>query len=151
VVPRKKRTPVVVDTNVLVRSFKARSAANWNRRVISLWLIERKLQLIVSEELIDEYLEIFSDVVGLDSETLHEWRLRFEHDRRSTLCGLGRRYTESRDPDDNVLLATATTGRASYLITNDRDLLELPEEFQYTLPYDIVTPQTFLRLWELDR
>lgn len=31
----------------------------------------------------------------------------------------------SRDPDDNVVLATAITGRAKFLVTNDRDLLEL--------------------------
>jgi len=47
-VRRKERTPVVVDTNVFVRSFKARSRANPNRRVIDVWLLERRLQLILS-------------------------------------------------------------------------------------------------------
>jgi predicted nucleic acid-binding protein len=36
-----------------------------------------------------------------------------------------RRYTASRDPDDSLLLAIATAGRAEYFITNDRFLLEL--------------------------
>ena len=84
----------------------------------------------------------------MDDETVREWRVRFEHDRRTTLVSLGRRYTESRDPDDNLLLATGTSGRASFLITNDLDLLELPDEFQHLLPYDVMTPRSFLRIWE---
>ncbi|MCY2994726.1 MAG: putative toxin-antitoxin system toxin component, PIN family [Planctomycetota bacterium] len=147
-VPRKQRTPIVADTNVFVRAFKARSQTTANRRVVRLWLIERKLQLVVSAELIAEYLEIFSAVLGMDDTTVRDWQLRFETDRRATLVGLGRRYTESRDPDDNLLLATATAGRAEFLITNDLDLLELPENVQDRLPYDIVTPQAFLRTWE---
>ena len=147
-VPRKQRTPIVADTNVFVRAFKARSQTTANRRVVRLWLIERKLQLVVSAELIAEYLEIFSAVLGMDDTTVRDWQLRFETDRRATLVGLGRRYTESRDPDDNLLLATATAGRAEFLITNDLDLLELPENVQDRLPYDIVTPQAFLRAWE---
>ena len=147
-VPRKQRTPIVADTNVFVRAFKARSQTTANRRVVRLWLIERKLQLVVSAALIAEYLEIFSAVLGMDDTTVRDWQLRFETDRRATLVGLGRRYTESRDPDDNLLLATATAGRAEFLITNDLDLLELPENVQDRLPYDIVTPQAFLRAWE---
>jgi hypothetical protein len=50
-VARRKRTPVVVDTNVFIRSFKARSNKNSNRRIIRLWLVEKRLQLIVSDEL----------------------------------------------------------------------------------------------------
>src|SRR5437764_13333990 len=111
-VRRKERTPVVVDTNVFIRSFKARTRANPNRRVIRLWLLERHLQLIVSSEIIEEYLEIFSEVLRMESETVTEWRQRFEEDKRCTMVRLGRRYTESRDPDDDLLLATAFAGRA---------------------------------------
>ncbi len=147
-VPRKSRTPIVADTNVFVRAFKSRSNTNANRRVVRLWLIERKLQLVVSSDLIDEYLEIFSAVLGMDEVTVQDWQVRFETDRRATLVGLGRRYTESRDPDDNLLLATATAGRAEFLITNDLDLLELPDQFRHRLPYQIVTPQVFCRRWD---
>jgi len=66
---------------------------------------------------------------------------------RVTVVQLGRRYRESRDPDDNLLLATARAGKARYLITNDRDLLDLPEESRRSLPFGIGTPQGFLRKW----
>ena len=64
-VARRKRTPVVVDTNVFIRSFKARSNKNPNRRIIRLWLLEKRLQLIVSDELIQEYLGVFADVLDM--------------------------------------------------------------------------------------
>ena len=150
-VQRKRRVSVVLDTNVFVRALKAGSNTNWNRRIVRLWLIERHLQLVVSPELIAEYLGIFSDVLGMDFETVGEWRNRFETDGRSSMTNLGRRYTESRDPDDNVLLATATAGEARFRITNDRDLLEVPDSLRQTLKYAIVNPQEFLKQWDAER
>jgi putative PIN family toxin of toxin-antitoxin system len=149
-VNRRFRTAVVADTNVFVRNFKARRNNNPNRRIIRLWLLEKRLQLIVSPELAAEYLEIFAAVLGMDAQTVQAWRVRFEEDSRCTFIHLARRYTESRDPDDNILLATALAGRAEYLITNDRDLLDLPEEFQRTLPFAIMSPKEFLREFESD-
>jgi putative PIN family toxin of toxin-antitoxin system len=136
---------VVVDTNVFVRNFKARSNRNPNRRIIRLWLLEKRLQLIISPELAVEYLEIFARVIGMHTETVAAWRVRFKEDSRCTVVHLARRYTESRDPDDNLLLATALVGRAEYLITNDRDLLDLPDDFQRSLPFTILKPEDCLR------
>ena len=70
-VARKYRTPVVVDTNVFVRNFLARGKRNANRRVIRLWFLERHLQLIVSPELVAEYLEIFDRILGMDRRGWH--------------------------------------------------------------------------------
>lgn len=144
---RKQRTAVVLDTNVFVRSFKARSNENPNRRTVRLWLIEKKLQLIVSPGVVEEYLGIFSEVLGMDDETVRDWQARFEADRRSTLVNLGKRYTASRDPDDNVFLDTAAAGRANYLVTNDLDLLEIPHDIQRSFAFVILTPRSFLREW----
>jgi uncharacterized protein len=148
-VQRKKRIWVVADTNVFVRSFKARNKANANRRVIRLWLLEKRLQLIVNSKLVDEYLEIFDRVLGMDAVTLKEWQLRFEGDPRCTRVNLGRRFKESRDPDDNLLLAIALAGNAEFLLTNDRDLLDLPNDFKRFLPFRILTPTAFLKESEL--
>ena len=74
---RKHRIPVVVDTNVFVRSFKARSKLSPNWKVIRLWLIERKLQLIVSHDVVAEYLEIFDSVLAMDREIVLAWRDRW--------------------------------------------------------------------------
>src|SRR5438552_14112382 len=144
-VVRRRRVRVVLDTNVLIRNFKSRSPHSPNKRVFRLWRLERRLQLIVSDELIKEYLETLEEVVRLGKHALTKWRSRFERDSICTLVRLGRRYTESRDPDDNILLATASAGNADYLIMNDLDLLELPESVQRTFPFRILTPQACLQ------
>jgi putative PIN family toxin of toxin-antitoxin system len=146
-VVRKQRIPVVLDTNVFVRAFKSRSLTSPNQRVVRLWLLEKRLQLIVSQELIDEYLGVFQDLLSMDDELIDEWQGRFAGDSRSTVVRLGRRYTESRDPDDNALLATATAGRAAYLITNDRDLLELPASFRRILKFHVVRRANSWKRW----
>jgi putative PIN family toxin of toxin-antitoxin system len=142
---RRDRTPVVLDTNVFVRSFKSRNKQSANRRVIRLWLLEKRLQLIVSEEIIKEYLEIFAEILLMDEATISQWHVRFTEDGRSTLVSLGRRYTDSRDVDDNLMLATAHAGKAEFLITNDRDLLDLPHDVKRIFPFVILTPGAFLR------
>ena len=144
-VSRKLRIAVVLDTNVLVRALKTRSTASPNQRLLRLWLLSKRLQLIVSHPLVEEYLEIFRDVLELEAELLHEWEQRFLDDARSTLVNLGRRYNFSRDPDDNVLLATAAAGSAEYLVSNDRDLLDIDPQILARLPFEIVAPSVFLR------
>ncbi|MBI3821884.1 MAG: putative toxin-antitoxin system toxin component, PIN family [Planctomycetes bacterium] len=139
---RKHRVPVVLDTNVFVRNFKARKNASSNRRIVRLWLLEKKLQLIVSEEVVAEYLEIFDEILGMDLDILNAWRWRFTNDPRVTMTNLGRRDDASRDADDNVFLSTARAGNARYLVTNDRDLLEVPNANQF--PFAIVKPEHFL-------
>ena len=145
---RKHRLPVVFDTNVFVRSFKTRRASSPNRQVVRLWLIERKLQLIASQDVISEYLEIFDEVIEVNAETLAAWRQRFADDARVTVVNLGRRDVASRDPDDNVFLSTARAGKAKYLVTNDRDLLDIPEPIQQRLPFAILPPSEFLQIYD---
>ena len=46
--------------------------------------MEKRLQLIVSDEVIAEYLEIFEQVLDLVAEIIEEWRTRFYADSRSS-------------------------------------------------------------------
>jgi predicted nucleic acid-binding protein len=85
----------------------------------------------------------------MDREIVLAWRDRFADDRRVTLVNLGRRDVASRDPDDNVFLSTARSGRAKYLVTNDRDLLDLPAATKKRLPFAVVRPSEFLQRCEL--
>jgi predicted nucleic acid-binding protein len=47
-----------------------------------------------------------------------------------------------------MMLSTARAGRAKYLITNGRDLLDLPGQVQQLLPFRIVTPREYLDIFE---
>lgn len=147
-VAKKRRIPVVIDTNVFVRAFLSRSKRSPNQRLVRLWLLARQLQLIVSAEIIAEYLDIFDRVLDLEPALVENWRLRFEDDKRTTVVALTKRFHASRDPDDNLMLATAYAGKAEYLITNDNDLLDLAGDDQATLPFVIVRPSEFFSSWK---
>lgn len=138
---------VVIDTNVFVRNFLTRSRHSPNRLVIRSWLIERKFKLALSGEIEEEYLRIFGEVLCFDKKKLASWKNRLGDKRIAKLVGVGA-STLSRDPKDNVFIATATAAKARFLVTNDRDLLDISDAKKRTLRFKIVTPTQFLQLLE---
>jgi len=146
--PRKARVPVVLDTNVIVGFFLSKTRQSANARVFDSWLITHRLQLIVSPPIIAEYLELL-ERVGIDIGRIESFKLRMEAASTVTRVNLGKRFMFSRDPDDNTLLDTAHTGRARYLVTNDRDLLEIPAKDRRSFRFEIVRPAELLRFLEL--
>jgi putative PIN family toxin of toxin-antitoxin system len=145
--PRKDRVPVVLDTNVIVGFFLSKTRRSANARVFDFWLIARRLQLIVSPPLVAEYHRVLARV-DIDLGRVGRFRERVEGASTVTRISLGKRFMLSRDPDDNVLLATAHVGRARYLVTNDRDLLEIPAKERRGFRFEIVKPARLLRLLE---
>jgi predicted nucleic acid-binding protein len=93
--------------------------------VIRSWLVERKFKLGVSAGIKEEYLHIFEDVLGFEDNKLADWKKRFGDRRLVKTIGAGT-STLSRDPKDNVFIATATAAKAKYLIRNDHDLFRHP-------------------------
>ncbi len=146
--PRKARVPVVLDTNVIVGFFLGKTRHSANARVFDSWLVTHRLQLIVSPPIITEYLELL-ERVAIEIGRIESFRLRVETGPTVTRINLGKRFMFSRDPDDNALLDTAYTGRARYLVTNDRDLLEIPSKERRIFRFEIVRPAELLRLLEL--
>jgi len=144
---RRRRINVVLDTNIFVRNFLTSSRGSPNRRVIRLWLVERKFKLALSSEIESEYLRIFEELLGFDRDTLIAWKRRFANKRITQTVGVGS-SSLSRDPTDNVFIATATSAKAKFLVTNDRDLLDISEAQKRTLRFKIVTPTRFLQLLE---
>ncbi|MEK6408046.1 MAG: putative toxin-antitoxin system toxin component, PIN family [Acidobacteriota bacterium] len=149
--PRKKRTVVVLDTNVVLGFYLSRNQASPNAQVFRLWRDRRRLQLILSSDLTAEYLEVLPRL-GIEEKKVARLAERLETRETVTHVNLGARATESRDPDDNVVLSTAAAGRARFLVTNDRDLLDIPASQRKKFKFEIVTPIELLtRLREKDR
>jgi putative PIN family toxin of toxin-antitoxin system len=144
---RRLRIKAVVDTNVFVGNFLTRSRGSPNRRVIRSWLVERKFKLALSREIEAEYLRIFEELLGFEPEKLIRWQRRFGDKRITQTVGVGI-SSLSRDPKDNVFIATAIAAKAKFLITNDLDLLDIGDDEKRTLRFDIVKPTQFLRLLE---
>ncbi len=141
--PRKKRIAVVFDTNVLIAFYLSRNSKSTVSRIIQLWRNERKLQLIVSRETVAEYLEIL-ERVGIHEKRIEKLNEILETFGIVSKVSLGKIPTESRDIDDNLVLATALVGKAEFLITNDKDLLDISEADKKKFKFRIVTPIEFL-------
>jgi len=141
--PRRDRVAVVLDTNVVVAYYLSTSERSASRQIFHLWRDIRCLQLIVSHEIEDEYVEVLRRV-GVAEQRLRRFRRRLEQRGTVTHVRLGARPTASADPDDNVVLATAVVGKAQYVITNDPDLLDIAAEEKKRFRFSIVTPASFL-------
>lgn len=142
--PRKQRTLVVFDTNVIIGQLLSKTRRSANARVYDLWLVRRALQLVVSPPVIEEYLELL-ERIGIQQERITRFHQRILTASTVTRVNLGKRFAISRDADDDVLLATAQAGRASYLVTNDRDLLDIPTDERRPFTFEIVKPSELLR------
>jgi putative PIN family toxin of toxin-antitoxin system len=141
--PRKRRIPVVFDTNVVVGFYLSRNPRSANQQAFRLWRDQRTLQLIVSDEVIQEYFEVLSRL-GVPEPLVKALEERFARRKTVTLVSLGSRPKISRDPDDNLVIATARAGKARFLVTNDYDLLDIPASEQARLRLIIVTPADLL-------
>jgi putative PIN family toxin of toxin-antitoxin system len=145
-VRRKERVSVLLDSNVLVRALadsKGKSPSAW---VWRLWL-QRRIQLAVSAEVVAEYLEIL-DRIGVESSHAQFFERQLREGETVTRVNLGRRLRVARDPDDDMILSTADSARVDYLVTLDKDLLELPWDERRRLKFQIVTPAELLEMIE---
>jgi putative PIN family toxin of toxin-antitoxin system len=134
---------VVIDTNVLVEAiFWPRSTA---RRALT-GLAKRQFQTVINSAIMEEYAVITAQVrEKLFSNTQPSGALAWLaakslHVESSPLSG-----KLSRDPDDNLFVATAVAAGAKLLATQDRDLLALEKPFGVA----IVTPVQLVRLLRL--
>lgn len=88
----------------------------------------RDYQLVVSAPLLAEYLDVltrpelthrFASLAGLGATAIAEVLAATE------LIQLTAVPKVARDPNDDMVLATAFAGRVDYLVSEDRDLLDL--------------------------
>lgn len=100
--------------------------------------------MIVSDEVVAEYLEIL-ERVGIDQKRIEKLKEIIETFGIVSKFSLGKIPTESRDVDDNFVLATALVGKADFLITNDLDLLDISAADK-KFKFRIVTPVEFLKV-----
>jgi putative PIN family toxin of toxin-antitoxin system len=134
---------VVFDTVVFIRCL-LNPRSIWGRLVIH---YGHTYHLVLSEPVVAELLEVIER-----PEVKGKFRFLEEFGPRELLALLqdaevvtvGEIPSASRDPKDNKFLATATAARAAYLVSEDRDLLDL-KDYEGVA---IVNTATFLGLIE---
>lgn len=94
-------------------------------RLVPLWQ-SRRITLLISRQILEEYVRVLAyPKVRLSDE---EVRALVEEELLPFVDTVGvrrRLAVVQRDPDDTKFLECAVTGRASFLVTGDRDLREL--------------------------
>ncbi len=104
------------------------------------------MQLIVSNEIADEYTDALT-LLGISENFIDNFTTSLAESSTVTRVNLGKRFTDSRDPKDNPFLSTAAAGRAKFLVTNDSDLLDIPEPVKRKFKFRILTPKEFLKIY----
>ena len=129
----------VLDTNVLVSGFPARGGVS--ATLVDAWR-QGAYHLVVSEPILDELAETWRDPY---------WQARFSPTASEAAITLLRAAAimasltievtgVATHPEDDLILATAVAGEASYLVTGDRKLRAVAAFQDIT----ILTPREFL-------
>jgi putative PIN family toxin of toxin-antitoxin system len=132
-----KITRVILDTNIWVSFLITKDFAKLDEIIFS-----KQCILVFSQELLDEFLEVvrrskfrpFFSASDIESilETIDEYADFVKVESKFQIC---------RDPKDNFLLSLSVDGKADFLLTGDKDLLEL-DKFGLTT---ITTMSNFLK------
>lgn len=129
---------VLLDTNVLV---SAVLFGGLPRRLLDAAL-QGRFVLVTGVELLDEFEDVLLDRFGFDRSAAR--LVRAEMDTIAELAQPRDLPPVSRDPDDDLVLATADAGAAEVIVTGDKDLLVL--EAHRGVP--ILTPRQFTERFE---
>lgn len=134
---------VVFDTSVVVEAiFWPRSTA---RRALT-GLALRRFKTAVNSAILDEYASVTAELRSrrfprAQPSAVLAW-IAAKSVRVEPMPLRGRL---SRDPIDNVFVASAAAARAEFLVTQDRDLLDLQRPFGI----QVVTPVELIRALRL--
>ena len=130
---------VVFDTNVVVEAiFWPRSTA---RRALT-GLALRRFKTAVNETILEEYTAITAELrAKLFPDAQPSGALAWLASKSIRVEPMPLRGKLSRDPDDNLFVATAAAVHAIFLVTQDRDLLVLEKPFGVAM----VTPVELVR------
>jgi hypothetical protein len=134
---------VVFDTNVVVEAiFWPRSTA---RRALT-GLAKRRFQTVINSSVMEEYATITAQIrEKLFSNTQPSGALAWIAAKSLNAAPAPLIRKLSRDPDDDLFVATAVAAHANFLVSQDRDLLVLQKPYGVS----IVTPVQLVRLLRL--
>ena len=116
-----KVSRIIIDTNLWISFLLTKDFSKLDEIIFS-----RNGILVFSQELLDEFLEVarrpkfrrffsLTDIEGI-LETISEYADFVKVQTQIEVC---------RDPKDNFLLSLSIDGNADFLLTGDKDLLEI--------------------------
>ncbi|MBI4653523.1 MAG: putative toxin-antitoxin system toxin component, PIN family [Nitrospirae bacterium] len=138
----------VVDTNIWISGLI--STSKTAAKVVDEWR-RGKFKVVISEQQIVEIYKVltrpkFSSKYGITEKEVRELVKNIKDKaERVTLKG---DIELCRDPDDDMLLETAICGKAKYLITGDRDIIDDKRILSFLSQHDVsvISLSKFLNL-----
>lgn len=117
----KKKSRIVIDTNIWISFLLTKDFSAFDRIIST-----PSVTFLFSSKLLDEFIEVaqrpkFSKYFS--TPDLEE--LLFQMNEYGEFINVTSSTTICRDPKDNFLLSLSKDGKASHLITGDKDLLDL--------------------------
>ncbi|MDK2876594.1 MAG: uncharacterized protein PWQ22_1004 [Archaeoglobaceae archaeon] len=140
---------VVIDTSVIAAALVSKKGGSY--KLISL-LVDNKLENHVSKDILDEYFRVLITklVDFLPVEILLEFYILLESKSKTT--NPKEKFDLCRDKGDNKFLDAVYASKANFLITLDKDLLDLRDEnMEYQIKehrFKILKPEEFLEMIE---
>ncbi len=112
---------IIIDANQFLSAF----IFHGMMKIVFDLVLDNKLKLYVAPALRREVLRKLHEF-EVDQQVQEE--IMFFIEKRGISITPNVKVTVCRDPEDNYLLELAETSKATYLITRDKDLLELPNK-----------------------
>ena len=129
---------VCLDTNVLV------SGIFWKglpAKIVALWMNEA-FDLLITDSIFDEYQKIIRKIGSKINPFRAETWVRLLGEQAVVIPEMEMQRHWSRDPDDDKFIYCSLAGDVDFLVSGDRDLLELRGK----LPLKIVSVKQFCDL-----
>lgn len=116
-----KNKSVIIDTNLWIRFLISEKFIKLDNIIL-----KNEVQLIFSQELLAEFFEVIArpKFKKIFSKELVSRIMELISDH-SVLVNTNSIVSVCRDPEDNFLLALAKDAKADFLLTGDKDLLEI--------------------------
>ncbi len=129
---------VVLDTNIFL------SGIHWNGssdKVLRHWFL-KKFSLVVSSEILDELFRQLRDFkIQMPEQVIDAWE-KLILEKSIFVIPKTKINVVKADPDDNKFIEAAIEGKASYIVSQDKHLLNIGEYQNIK----IISPEEFLKL-----
>ncbi len=120
---QKKPIKVIIDTNLWISFLISKRLINLDNLILN-----SKIRLVFSMELLDEFISVVSKPKFSEYFDKHDIeKLITLFDTFGVVCSVNSKIKLCRDKKDNFLLSLAKDSNADYLITGDKDLLEIKQ------------------------
>ena len=131
---------IVVDTNVIVSGVLFGGNP---RKVLELWR-RNSFELICSPAILDEYEDVLHRMVLKTKRVAPQFVENFLTIlvKNSTIIHPHHDKKLSRDPNDDMFINCALSGKALYIVSGDRDLLDIKQ----VDGIDIITVREFIEV-----